>query len=116
MPPSGAGCSLLGGSQREGRDKSLCYCNSLPSGTFHSPTGLFCSPGLQHSPVWVPAPLEPMDFFLVCMFFIVARASINSIEKIFGAFLLFSPIPFAANAILRSDVGMCFMVLSHFVP
>lgn len=57
-----------------------------------------------------------MDFFLVCMFFIVARASINSIEKIFGAFLLFSPIPFAANAILRSDVGMCFMVLSHFVP
>lgn len=83
-----AGCSLLGGLQREGQDKSLCYCNSLPSGTFHSPTGLFCGPGLQHSPVWVPAPLEPMDFF-VCVLFIMARASVNSIEKIFGAFCYF---------------------------
>lgn len=34
----------------EGRVKiNLCYCNSLPSGTFHGPTRLFCGPGHGHS-------------------------------------------------------------------
>lgn len=85
----------------EGRVKiNRCYCNSLPSGTFHGPTRLFCGPGHGHSAgLGARRPLGA-DGFFVCVFFILARASVSLSKRIFGAFCCFSLLYLAVNAVL----------------
>jgi len=99
---------LFRASQREGQDKLLCYCNSLPSGTSHSPTRLFCRPGL-----WLGCsfPWCRWDFF--CVFFVMPRASVSPGKRIFWAFCgVFFPI----HTLLRYSRIRCWDMLAGPQP
>lgn len=88
----------------------LCYCNSLPSGTFHGPTRLFCRPGLRLGCLFPWCQCFLVFFFLfACFSSWLGRLSAPA-RGFFGPFVFcfFFPCPFAVALFSGKALGYAF--------